>query len=64
MSSRAAVGAVGCSVALFRQVGQTWLQAGAGIVAASVPERELEETREKLLSVASYLVPTAQPIKR
>jgi anthranilate synthase component 1/salicylate synthetase len=49
---------------LFHQAGRTWLQAGAGIVAASIPERELEETREKLLSVASYLVPLARPMER
>lgn len=53
-------GALDAAIALrtlFHQAGRTWLQAGAGIVAASIPERELEETREKLLSVASYLVP-------
>ncbi|MGE8655510.1 MAG: salicylate synthase [Achromobacter sp.] len=34
----------------------TWLHAGAGIVAMSTPERELEETREKLTSVSRFLV--------
>lgn len=43
--------------AVFEQGGRTWLRAGAGIVAQSVPERELEETCEKLRSVAGYLVP-------
>jgi salicylate synthase len=47
--------------AVFEQAGRTWLQAGAGIVAQSVPERELEETLEKLRSVAGYLVPATGP---
>lgn len=34
----------------------TWLRAGAGIVKLSNPERELEETREKLSSVSRQLV--------
>ncbi len=34
----------------------TWLRAGAGIVELSKPERELEETREKLRSVSKQLV--------
>ena len=41
----------------FRKDGRTWLRAGAGIVGQSKPERELEETCEKLDSVARYLVP-------
>lgn len=36
--------------------GTTWLQAGAGIIASSTPEREFEETCEKLASLAPYLV--------
>lgn len=36
--------------------GRTWLRAGAGVVEQSRPERELEETREKLRSVALCLV--------
>ena len=35
---------------------RAWLQAGAGIIAQSEPEREFEETCEKLTSVAPYLV--------
>jgi len=35
---------------------RTWLHAGAGIVAMSTPERELEETCEKLTSVSRFLV--------
>ncbi|MEZ0053524.1 salicylate synthetase [Mycobacterium sp. MAA66] len=37
--------------------GQTWLRAGAGIIAESTPEREFEETVEKLTTLAPYLVP-------
>jgi anthranilate synthase component 1/salicylate synthetase len=43
--------------AVYRQHGRTWLQAGAGIVGQSRPEREFEETCEKLDSVARFLVP-------
>ncbi|MDH6577816.1 salicylate synthase [Kitasatospora sp. MAP5-34] len=43
--------------AVYEEAGQAWLRAGAGIVAQSVPARELEETCEKLRSVAAYLVP-------
>ncbi|WP_274535180.1 salicylate synthase [Pseudofrankia asymbiotica] len=42
---------------VFQRDGRTWLRAGAGIVGASRPERELEETREKLRSVSRFLVP-------
>ncbi|NRQ34233.1 salicylate synthase [Nonomuraea sp. NN258] len=41
----------------YRVGGRTWLRAGAGIVGQSTPEREFEETCEKLESVAHYLVP-------
>ncbi|TXC99829.1 salicylate synthase [Streptomyces sp. ISID311] len=44
---------------VLRRDGRTWLRAGAGIVAGSDPERELEETREKLRAVSSHLVPVA-----
>jgi anthranilate synthase component 1/salicylate synthetase len=44
---------------IFRRDGRTWLCAGAGIVGQSTPEREFEETCEKLDSVARYLVPSA-----
>ncbi|GAS86134.1 salicylate synthase [Mycolicibacterium brisbanense] len=37
--------------------GRTWLRAGAGIIADSTPEREFEETCEKLTTVAPHLVP-------
>ncbi|MFC9930845.1 salicylate synthase [Streptomyces sp. NPDC127190] len=42
---------------VFQQDGRCWLQAGAGIVDQSRPEREHEETCEKLRSVAHHLVP-------
>lgn len=35
---------------------KAWLQAGAGVVSASHPERELIETSEKLASVAPWVV--------
>jgi salicylate synthase len=43
----------------YRKDGRTWLRAGAGIVGQSTPEREFEETCEKLDSVARYLVPAS-----
>lgn len=42
---------------VFQQDGRCWLQAGAGLVRHSRPEREHEETCEKLRSVAHHLVP-------
>lgn len=42
---------------IFQQPGRTWLRAGAGIVEQSQPDREFEETCEKLRSVALHLVP-------
>ncbi|MGC9497349.1 salicylate synthase [Streptomyces sp. WG7] len=44
---------------VLRRDGRTWLRAGAGIVAGSDPERELEETREKLRAVSGHLVPAS-----
>ncbi|MCO1581449.1 salicylate synthase [Crossiella sp. SN42] len=41
---------------VFQRAGQTWLRAGAGIIEQSDPDRELEETCEKLRSVAPHLV--------
>lgn len=40
---------------LYQSGGLTWLQAGAGIVGESVPERELEETREKMRSIGNHV---------
>ncbi|OCC14045.1 Isochorismate synthase/isochorismate lyase [Streptomyces sp. PTY087I2] len=47
---------------VYRRAGRTWLRAGAGVVAQSDPERELEETREKLRSVGRFLVPAVEPV--
>jgi len=43
----------------YQSGGRAWLQAGAGIVGVSRPEREFEETCEKLASVAGHIVPAA-----
>ncbi|BCO35395.1 salicylate synthase [Mycobacterium heckeshornense] len=42
--------------AVFEHDGHTWLRAGAGIIGASDPDREFEETCEKLTTLAPYLV--------
>lgn len=42
--------------ALFQQDGRTWLRAGVGLVPQSTPDREFEETCEKLRSVSSHVV--------
>ncbi|MFI0481069.1 salicylate synthase [Actinomadura sp. 9N215] len=43
--------------ALYNRDGHAWLRAGAGIVDASTPDREYEETCEKLASIAPHIVP-------
>jgi salicylate synthase len=43
---------------VFREGSKQWLCAGAGIVEQSTPEREFEETCEKLASVGRFIVPT------
>ncbi|MGI8329565.1 salicylate synthase [Actinomadura scrupuli] len=43
--------------ALYNRDGRAWLRAGAGIVTGSTPEREFEETCEKLSSIAPHVVP-------
>jgi salicylate synthetase len=40
---------------VFHRDGRTWLRAGAGVMGQSTPDREYEETCEKLRSVAPYL---------
>lgn len=45
--------------AVYSENGRAWLRAGAGIVSGSTPEREYEETCEKLSSIAPYVVPRA-----
>lgn len=47
---------------LYHQNGQVWLQAGAGIIDQSQPERELEETIEKLSCISRYLVVKEQQV--
>ncbi|MFJ7269139.1 salicylate synthase [Streptomyces sp. NPDC099050] len=49
---------------IYRRGGATWLRAGAGIVGDSRPERELEETREKLRSVSRHLVGSVAAAER
>ncbi|OBI21688.1 salicylate synthase [Mycobacterium sp. E2462] len=43
--------------AAYESNGETWLRAGAGIIEESTPEREFEETCEKLSTLAPYLIP-------
>ncbi|MFF7230846.1 salicylate synthase [Streptomyces sioyaensis] len=45
--------------AVYQRNGRAWLRAGAGVVGASRPDREYEETCEKLRSVSPYVVPKA-----
>jgi salicylate synthetase len=40
----------------YERDGRTWIQAGAGIIGASEPDREFEETCEKLATLAPHLV--------
>jgi salicylate synthetase len=42
--------------AAYESGGRTWLRAGAGIIAESTPDREFEETCEKLTTLAPHLV--------
>jgi salicylate synthetase len=52
-------GALDAALALraaYEADGMTWLRAGAGIIAESTPDREFEETCEKLGTLAPYLV--------
>ncbi|ETB33279.1 salicylate synthase [Mycobacterium avium subsp. paratuberculosis 10-8425] len=42
--------------AAYEHDGKTWLRAGAGIIEESTPEREFEETCEKLSTLAPYLI--------
>jgi anthranilate/para-aminobenzoate synthase component I len=41
---------------VFQRGERTWLRVGAGVVEQSTPEREFEETREKLRSISRFLV--------
>lgn len=50
---------------IFQKGGKLWLQAGAGIVDQSQPERELQETIEKLSCLSQHLFPhTTERIKK
>ena len=42
---------------VYERDGRTWLRAGAGVIGVSDPDREFEETCEKLSCIAGYLVP-------
>ncbi|MEO8816342.1 MAG: chorismate-binding protein, partial [Mycobacterium sp.] len=42
--------------AVYERGGQTWLRAGAGVIGESSPDREFEETCEKLATLAPHLV--------
>ncbi|HZC92357.1 MAG TPA: salicylate synthase [Mycobacterium sp.] len=44
----------------YERDGRTWLRAGAGIIGGSDPDREFEETCEKLATLAPYLVARRQ----
>lgn len=55
----AADGSLDAALALraaYEADGHTWLRAGAGIIAESTPDREFEETCEKLGTLSPYLV--------
>ncbi|KAJ5518481.1 ADC synthase [Penicillium expansum] len=41
---------------VFQDRNRTWIQAGAGVISQSNPERELMETHEKLASIAPFVV--------
>lgn len=45
-----------CLRTVFQDPQKQWIQAGAGVIAQSRPERELTETHEKMASIAPYIV--------
>jgi salicylate synthetase len=45
----------------YERDGRTWLRAGAGIIEASDPDREFEETCEKFATLAPHLVARRVP---
>jgi salicylate synthetase len=47
---------------VYERDGRTWLRAGAGIIGASDPDREFEETCEKLATLAPHLVARRQTL--
>lgn len=48
---------------MVKRNGTVYLQAGAGIVADSVPEREYEECCHKVMALASTLIPDGVRIR-
>ncbi|CAG8902760.1 unnamed protein product [Penicillium egyptiacum] len=42
---------------VFQDQTRGWIQAGAGVISQSNPQRELMETREKLASIAPFVIP-------
>ncbi|KAJ5383365.1 hypothetical protein N7517_001276 [Penicillium concentricum] len=42
---------------VFQDQNRTWIQAGAGVISQSNPQRELMETHEKLASIAPFVTP-------
>lgn len=50
--------------AAYEHDGATWLRAGAGVIGASRPDREFEETCEKLATPAPYLVAPLARLQR
>ncbi|KXG52665.1 ADC synthase [Penicillium griseofulvum] len=42
---------------VFQDQNRAWIQAGAGVISQSNPERELMETHEKLASIAPFVIP-------
>jgi len=56
ISPRGALEATLVLRAVYQTAEGAWLRAGAGIVAQSTPDREFEETCEKLSSIAPYVV--------
>ena len=45
-----------CLRTVFQDTDKQWIQAGAGVISQSNPERELTETAEKLASIAAFIV--------
>ncbi|CAG7917987.1 unnamed protein product [Penicillium olsonii] len=41
---------------VFQDENRGWIQAGAGVISQSSPQRELTETREKLASIAPFVI--------
>ncbi|KAJ5686159.1 hypothetical protein N7536_008778 [Penicillium majusculum] len=46
---------------VFQDRNRAWIQAGAGVISQSNPQRELTETCEKLASIAPFVIPDVGP---